>query len=389
MRISRDLALLVLLFAILAGLTAVLGVRQAEAEQAKKAYLPMSSLSVLPGGSLGLYKWLETLGYRPGRIEGDSFGIDPSARALLVLSTPEDYTPAEARAVREWVEQGNTLILCDEYVGSSTLWAEFDAHDGSPTIISGNFALEQPILGDRDFQVRASPRESLRMTRNDYVTYVSNLGEPLLVSFAQGKGQVWLCTVPEIMSNTGLKEDGNAALVSAMLSRVPRGGTVLFDEFHLEASRPTPSLQSLIARTPWGWALILAFVILFSFLVLNGRRFGRARPLEEELARRSPAEYVQSMARLFRRGDKRAMALAHYRRQLKRRLARPYGINPELPDDQFVEALARQRENLDRAALLHALSALDTRNIDERGLLRLAAQAATYRISPDRDDSQD
>ncbi|MGE5140267.1 MAG: hypothetical protein ACM3JD_12450, partial [Rudaea sp.] len=93
--------------------------------------------------------------------------------------------------------------------------------------------------------------------------------------------------------------------------------------------------------------------------------------------------------RLFRRGNKRAMALEHYRRHLKRRLARPYGINPELADEEFVEALSRQRENLDRPALLHALVALDTSGIDERGLVRLAAQAASFRISSERDASRE
>ena len=72
------------------------------------------------------------------------------------------------------------------------------------------------------------------------------------------------------------------------------------------------------------------------FLLLGGRRFGRAVPLKEEHERRSSAEYVESIADLYQRGGKRAYMLRHFYADFKRRLAQPYGINPQVDDREFV-----------------------------------------------------
>ncbi len=377
MRISRDVVLVLVLLAVVVALTAVLGARQAEADQSKTNYTYLSSHSATPTGALGLYNWLDALGYRMERLEGDLFSIDNAGRAMFVLDPREDFTDNEVQAARQWIERGNTLVLCDSNPGGR-LWRFFQAESGPYVNVKGDLPLEQPILGDSSIRVNVQASRALWLKRSDYVTYASDRGNPLVVSFPQGKGRVWLCTVPTLFSNGGLEYDGNAALVGAMLSGIPRGSVILFDEFHMGLSRPQPSLQSLIARTPWGWGLILAFIISLGYVWLNGRRFGRVQPLPQELARRSPVEYVNSMAQLFRRGDKRAMALKHYRLQLKRRLGRPYALNADMPDEQFVEALARQRDNLDQAALLATLRGLDQPRVDDRTLVKLAAQATAF-----------
>ncbi len=64
-------------------------------------------------------------------------------------------------------------------------------------------------------------------------------------------------------------------------------------------------------------------------------------PLPADVRRRSSAEYVQSMALLFRRAGKQAYILQHYRKELKRRLARPYGFVPPDDDALFVRELQR------------------------------------------------
>ncbi len=378
MRLSRDLIIVLLLLVVVVALTGVLGARQAEAEQAKSNFTSLSSHSAAPEGALALYNWLDGLGYRTARVEGDIYSLDNSARALFVLSTRENFTPGEANAVIQWVERGNTLILCDSSPRSLELWKELKAGMAGLATASGDLPVEQPIRGDTPVNLHVSTFSSITLNRNDYVTYLSDRGEPLIVTFQQGQGRVWLCTVPGLFSNQGLAYDGNAAMVGAMLSNVPRGSLVLFDEFHIDYGRPTPSLQSLLVQTPWGWAVILTFAVLFGYVIVNGRRFGRVMPLPQDIVRRSPAEYVTSMARLFRRGDKRAMALKHYRQQLKRRLGRPYALNPDMPDDRFVEALAKQRENLDQQALLQTLRGLDQKRVDDRTLVKLAAQAAAF-----------
>jgi hypothetical protein len=96
-------------------------------------------------------------------------------------------------------------------------------------------------------------------------------------------------------------------------------------------------------------------------------------PLPEETARRSSAEYLESMAGLLRRGRKSGYILAHYRAALRRRLARPYGISPALDDDAFVAALAAARP-LDAAALRDLLARMRQSAVGEAELLRIIAE---------------
>ncbi|MCA1554420.1 MAG: DUF4350 domain-containing protein, partial [Chloroflexi bacterium] len=138
------------------------------------------------------------------------------------------------------------------------------------------------------------------------------------------------------------------------------------------------TIQELLYNRPWGWAIVYSLLVALAYLFVNGQRFGRVMPLPKEIARRSPAEYVQSMAQLFRRAGKRHMALQHYHQQLKRDLGKPFRISANLPDDEFVNELSRYRD-VDREALLHTLHALGQRDVSERKLVQLADEAIKLR----------
>ncbi len=185
-----------------------------------------------------------------------------------------------------------------------------------------------------------------------------------------------------LFSNDGLRHTSNAALVRALLPAAGQRPLVAFDEYHMGFTSGQANLQDLVYNTPWGWALLFTAVVVFAYLVINGQRFGRVEPLPSEIVRRSPAEYVVSMAALFRRAGKRRMVMNHYRQQLKRNLGRPYRINAALPDDEFVAELARYRD-VDREALLKALHGLAQPRASERALVRLAGEAIKLRNKAD------
>jgi hypothetical protein len=86
------------------------------------------------------------------------------------------------------------------------------------------------------------------------------------------------------------------------------------------------------------------------------------------------------MADLFQRGGKRSYILQHYHTAFKRRLARPLGANPQLPDEEFVRELARYRD-LDQPALLALLARLRSLRASEPDLLRSVAEADEYLVS--------
>lgn len=83
------------------------------------------------------------------------------------------------------------------------------------------------------------------------------------------------------------------------------------------------------------------------------------------------------MADLYQRGGKRRYMLQHFYAEFKRRLAKPYGINPQLEDREFVYQLARARP-IDEAALLALLAQMRSTPASDAELLRVVAAADAF-----------
>src|SRR5712692_2011516 len=90
MRFSRDLIIVIILFALLIAFTAIGAARRAEIEQQQETDIAFSTHSALPSGTLALQMWLDAIGYHTQRIENDTFGVPADARALFI------FTPREA-----------------------------------------------------------------------------------------------------------------------------------------------------------------------------------------------------------------------------------------------------------------------------------------------------
>ncbi|MCL4394216.1 MAG: DUF4350 domain-containing protein, partial [Chloroflexi bacterium] len=98
MRFSRDLVVVVVLFAALMGLT-VLG---ALFEQSgPPTWIPYSTHTTEPQGAQALQRWLEALGYDTFRIEGSTFSIPQSAQLLFILNESDYLASGDADAVME------------------------------------------------------------------------------------------------------------------------------------------------------------------------------------------------------------------------------------------------------------------------------------------------
>jgi hypothetical protein len=209
--------------------------------------------------------------------------------------------------------------------------------------------------------------------RDDYIKLLGVADALLVAGIKQGNGYIYLSATTFPFTNEGLRDPENAALVLNMLRRAPAGGRIQFDEYHHGFFTP-PSTGKILLSSPLGWAAAYALAAIALYLMLSGRRFGRPVPLKEELARRSSAEYVESMADLFQRGGKRDYILRHYRGAFKRRLARKDGINPQLDDSEFVRDLARARP-VNEPELLALLGRLRAQKPSEADMVRAVGEA--------------
>jgi hypothetical protein len=331
-------------------------------------------------GALALYNWARALGYDARRLEYRAFALDERDAALVILNPRERIDRAQSRAMLDWVERGGTLIFAADdsalFSPANALLDDLDietaVYSTTTTIVRAapaQPALDQPPLTQAPVQTG----RKLVLRTDDYVNLLGAPDAVVVAGIKRGDGYIYVSAAAHPFTNAGLREPENAALALNMLRRVPAGGRIQFDEYHHGFFRP-PSTTRIVFGSPWGWAAAYAVLALALYLILSGRRFGRPTPLREEVARRSSAEYVESMADLFQRGGKRAYILSHYHGAFKRRLAKPLGVNPQLPDEEFTRELARHRE-LDEGALLAMLARLRAERADENELVRTVAGA--------------
>lgn len=378
-RPSRDVLVLAALFLLLAGFTAFIAIRRQQAEESQQIYTAYSSHSARDNGALALYEWANALGYRAQRIENSAFRIGDDVKLLFIMNPRETIESGEARYILNWVERGNVLYLAvgSAFVSNDILRA-LETDTDTLNNSTDHVGLGQPFIDAPIQELSGRTFSGLVTKRGESIAYTAT-DKPILLRVPYGKGTVWLSSAPALLSNQNLGAEDNAKFARAILASVPQDSAIAFDEYHLGfKSENEPSLLNVIYNTPWGWGILFAGMMLFGYLIVNGRRLGRTVPIRQTLARRTPGEYVVSMANLFRRANKRGMVLNHYRHALKRRLGRPFHLSPDLSDERYIELITRMRPDLDHAELVQILNKLRRTDTSESDLVKTVEHAVTF-----------
>jgi hypothetical protein len=375
--LSRDAKLSVGILILLVLVTTF----SATQRQTKQEYPRLSSLSSTQDGALALKLWVKDLQYEVDESVLENFVPPEQARILLVLE-PMFPSADELKALDHWVKAGGTLIAIGEQYGMYSLADHFDFDLRYLADQTAETSVETPLLGSPSIPglKNLRPKVGLRSERDDYVVLATQKGEPVLLSFEQGKGRVILGTLTQAFTNAGLKEAGNAELVLNILSLARTRGTIWFDEWHHGLRNQDQILgpAAFLRRTPVGHALLFSVVVIFLGLLIQGRGFGRPVPLPQEIRRRGAMEHVTGIANLSRRAAHRPAVMMYYHQQIKRRLGQRYRLDPNLDDQAYVEALAGYNPSLDKNELLTLLERLKHKNISETEMVHLAAEAAKW-----------
>jgi hypothetical protein len=341
----------------------------------------LSSLSSAPNGALALKLWVKELKYDVNEQVLENF-IPPKDTAILFMLEPLFPTESEMQPLDDWVEAGGTLIAIGDQSGTYLLLDHFD------------FTLRY-LSGERVIPARATPlldspaaldlqnakvRAVLQSERDDFVVLAAYQGQPVLVSFEQGKGRVILGTVSSSFTNAGLKQAGNPELVLNILALARVKGTIWFDEWHhgLQGGSPILGPGQFLRRTAVGRSLVFVVLTVLIVFFIQGRGFGRPVPLPQEIKRRGAWEHVTGIANLSRRAAHRSAVMLRYHQQIKRKLGYRYRLDPSLDDKQYVDTLAGYNPTLQKDELLRLLKRLQRRDISEAEMVQLAAEAAKW-----------
>lgn len=385
-RLSRDAWLAIGLVAVLIAVTVGAALLTAQAEEVPP---PLASFSSAPDGARALQLWVEKLGYGIYDSPFRRYTIPPTMKLAFVLEPTETITEDEWEVLDEWVDEGGTLIMA-----GNQLYASFAARhyefvlDYARTV---TLTAQTPLLAAPALTGSFStPTRTYYTTeRADFVSLVANESGPVIVTFQQGAGRVILSAAPSLLSNAGLKDAENGELV---LNLIGLTGEVdgearwaWFDEWHhgirpelMSGAASQRGPEAWLTRQPAGQAMLYIAAVLFFSLLLRGRRFGRPVPPASELHRRAPLEYITAIANLNRRAGLRSTVLGQYHQRLKRELGQRYRLDPTLPDDEYVQALAKFNPSLDADKLRALLAKLRKRAVNESELLQAAAETAEW-----------
>ncbi len=376
--LSRDTKLLIGVFVTLVIITALAAIQ----EQKQQRQPVLSSRSSAPNGALALKLWVKELKYKVDEEVLGNF-IPPKNASIVFMLEPLFPTEVEMQPLDDWVEAGGTLIAIGEQYSMSPLLDHYHFNLGYlANTTAATVASETPLFSSPEGLdlKNVKVRTVLQSQRDDFVVLVAYQGQPVLVSFEQGKGRVILGTISQAFTNAGLKEAGNPELVLNILALAQVKGTIWFDEWHhgLRSQAEILGPGEFLRRTPVGRALLLGtFVVLIVFF-LQGRGFGRPVPLPQEIKRRGAWEHVTGIANLSRRAAHRSAVMMQYHQQIKRKLGQRYRLDPGMEDSEYIRMLASYNSSLEKDELLSLLKRLKRKDISETEMVHLAAEAAKW-----------
>lgn len=227
----------------------------------------------------------------------DSVGLDKDKGTLVVIGPNLPFTTGEIEALKQFLENGNTLLLADDFGTGNQLLKGLGLEE--------RFSSKQPLtpvfLKNGDFPITAEIKTPLSSGVSFIVMYkpsvILNPTNPLVTtpngtylkgaygtfaivdSVKYGRGKIILVSDPDIFTNSLFKE--NERFIENLLNYMP--GPYLVDEAHHRDFNPYSSGTITIRRAvnkKLVFYYVLAIAVL-AFIVESGLWM---KPLEWGLA---------------------------------------------------------------------------------------------------------
>ena len=318
--------------------------------------------------------------------------------------------PADARALHRYMQQGGTVWLAADDISlnesADSLWRlplrddDFSLDGIRDTIscyltapaLRGQVAGVPQRVAGSSFQCDSlgrlvfAGRDSLRR-QAAVVLAADQRRRPVLVRLPVGRGWLYVCTAPALLSNYGLLHRRNARFAEGALSYLPTG-PVLWDEFYKQGRGGDDSALRVILRSPalaWAWYGLLIGGGLFA--LLGARRRQRPVPTVRPLPNTS-LQFARTVATLYRRGRNHqplaALRIRLFFDYLRTRFQEPMpaGIDADYPRRLSLRTGVPEPEVTSLLARLHGY--LDADQVSEAELHRLHKLLTDFRAQAER-----
>ncbi len=418
MRSSRDLIAVLLLLALFITGGLLLGGRGAGAVRVpgpEETPNP-SYTNDRASGTRGAFVWTQKLGYEPvpwrqgwsrlsSKEDGILLVIDPDIKQPFVSLTRSSdgggeqtqLSATDAARLRRWLSSGHTAILLSSRLASGsgghgpvseddqTFADALDliVDSASPDTRRTEFAPLQPVSDTSGMLSLHSESDSrIKRTQPDGLALFGDTAGPLALEIPVGKGRLVAVADGAVWTNSQLPRSENAVFLANLLAHYGTpGGRVLFDEYHHgDASGANGTVWENLGR-PLQLALIQLLLAALGLLVLLSVRFGPPVPVVRDIAR-SSADYVASLASLYRRAGAAQTALETLYRQFLRDICGRLALPPDV-DLERLAAVASRRGQINKERLRRLLATcelrLDSGKVSDAELLDLTWQMESIR----------
>ncbi|MCY3722624.1 MAG: hypothetical protein OXG97_10420 [Candidatus Poribacteria bacterium] len=157
-----------------------------------------------------------------------------------------------------------------------------------------------------------------------------------------------------------------------------RTNFVLEKRYYTLETRPPNPFVALVFGTRGGLAAVYICSIVFIFLVMRGRRFGKPLDVQEK-SRRLSSEYVHAMTALYQKGNTRSEILRHIRDTFRSDLGDRWRVNPNVDTPTFLAELTQRGAVDEDEELTDLMTNLEpSGDISEVQLLDIAKRVDAY-----------
>jgi hypothetical protein len=300
-----------------------------------------STYSSQSSGAKAAYLLLKETGKNVERWDESPAELPSEAKdTTLVLAQPSVYpSKEEVSALQVFVNRGGRVLitgsLATAFFPGKEVEIEFlpapEWTEYQPQLLTG---LTQGGA------IKMSPRGYWKNSSTFYFAhYADENGRAIVVSYRMGLGEVIWWAAPTPLTNAGITQSGNLALLLNSIGVARDNSThVLWDEYFHSRHH---SLDDYLSTPPVRYGLLQCLLFGLALVLTYSRRNLPIHPLPRK-SRLSPLEFVETLGGLYRRAKATRAALEGPYQRFRTLATRSLGLAPDTP----IEDLARSLHTL-------------------------------------------